>query len=147
MRATANIDRQFRIWVIAAMAVLAGSIGHGQGPGATPATTEPAQRQGWWIRINPPNTATHVFWRFGDRANRLGAPVAWIEGQSPAVGIDLPLAQRELERVYVAALGMPPRAQVSFCLFFRDRGIKLVEFTQELNFDVTQTQSAPECVP
>jgi hypothetical protein len=139
--------RQLGVWLVATVAVVPGSIGQAQGPAATPAVTEPAQRDGWWIRINPANEATHVYWRFGGEASRLSAPIAWIQGQSPAEGIDLPVEQRGLERVHVAALGMPPRGQVSFCLFFRDRGVALIQFTQEKTIEVSQGQSAQECVP
>ena len=102
--------------------------------------------QGWWIRINPTNQAGHVYWRFGANPTELGAPVAWESGQSPAA-VDAPAEQRLLPQVHVALLGMPPAAPVSLCLFFGDRGVALVEFIQERNVDLDQTQNAPECVP
>jgi hypothetical protein len=52
-----------------------------------------------------------------------------------------------LDRMHIAALGMPPKAPVSFCLFFKDHGVALVEFTQERTLDVVQTQGAPDCMP
>jgi hypothetical protein len=57
------------------------------------------------------------------------------------------MPQQTLDRMHVAALGMPPSAPVSFCLFFKDHGVALVDFTQERTFDVAQAQSAPQCTP
>ena len=139
--------RQLGPWLVVTIAMVVGSIGEAQGPRATPAVTEPAQRDGWWLRINPANEATHVYWRFGPEAKRLSNPIAWIQGQSPVEGIDVPVAYRGLERLHIATLGMPPRAPVSLCLFFRDRGVSLIQFTQEANLEVAQDQSAEECVP
>jgi hypothetical protein len=117
-----------------------------RGQGFRNPITEPAQRDGWWIRINPTNQAGHVYWRFGATPTTLGAPVTWAQGQSPDA-VDAPAEQRMLDRLHVALLGMPPAAPVSLCLFFRDRGVALIQFTQEINLDVDQSMSAPECVP
>ena len=117
-----------------------------QGSSGTPVLTAAAQKAGWWIRINPNNQAARVYWRFGTAVKDLTAPVSWVRGQSPDA-VDVPAERRTLDRMHVAALGMPPNAPVSFCLFFKDHGVALVEFTQERTLDVAQTQSAPECMP
>ncbi len=52
-----------------------------------------------------------------------------------------------LERVHIAALGLPPAAPVSFCLFFGERGVALVEFTQETIVEADRSQSDERCVP
>jgi hypothetical protein len=98
-----------------------------------------------WVRINPTNQATRVYWRFGAAPNELSAPMTWVQGTSPEA-LDAPVDQRMIQRVHIAALGMPPAAPVSFCVFFGDRGVALVEFTQEANFEVDQAQSAEQCV-
>jgi hypothetical protein len=116
-----------------------------QGSG-TPVLTDPAQKAGWWIRINPANQASRVYWRFGTGVRDLSAPISWVRGQSPDA-VDVPVDQRTLDQMHVASLGMPPSAPVSFCLFFRDHGVAMVEFTQERVLDVVQAQNAPECVP
>lgn len=110
------------------------------------AETTPAGMTGWWVRVNPANQATHTFWRFGPAGDRLGTPITWAQGTSPAA-LDAPADQRMLERVHIAALGMPPAAPVSFCVFFADRGVALLEFTQEINLDVDRNQSAEQCMP
>jgi hypothetical protein len=112
----------------------------------SPGETTPAEKAGWWVRINPSNQARRVYWRFGAAPNQLSAPMTWVQDTSPEA-LDAPAEQRMFERVHVAALGMPPAALVSFCVFFADRGVALVEFTQELNIDVDQTQFAEQCVP
>jgi len=116
-----------------------------QGPG-TPVLTAAAQKTGWWIRVNANSQATHVYWRFGTAVRDLSAPVSWVRGESPEA-VDVPTGQRTLDRMHVAVIGIPPKAPVSFCLFFKDHGVALVEFTQERTFDVTPAQSAPECIP
>lgn len=114
--------------------------------GPIPGVTTPAERAGWWVRINPTNQANRVYWRFGPTPTQLSAPMAWVQGTSPEA-IDAPPEQRMLERLHIASLGLPPAAPVSFCVFFADRGVALVEFTQEINIDVDGTQSAEQCVP
>ena len=108
--------------------------------------TVPAGKAGWWLRVNPQNQASHVFLRFGPEPSQLGAPMGWIQGTSPEA-LDVPEAYRTMGRVHVAALGMPPAAPVSVCLFYADRGVALIEFTQETTLDVEQGQSAEQCVP
>ena len=120
--------------------------GAAQAPFVNNPITEPATKQGWWIRINPMNQAGHVYWRFGANPAALGAPVTWGQGESPQE-VDAPAEQRLLDRLHVALLALPPSAPASVCLFFTDRGVALVDFVQERNLDVDQSQSAPECVP
>jgi len=108
--------------------------------------TAPAEKTGWWVRANPNNQAAYTFWRFGSFPDHLGAPMTWAQNASPAA-LDAPANQRMLERVHIAALGMPPGAPVSFCLFFADRGVTLIEFTQEINLDVDRNQTDEQCVP
>lgn len=98
------------------------------------------------MRANPTNEATHVYWRFGAAPNRLGAPITWQRGASPEA-IDAPQDVRSLGQVHLAVLGMPPAAQVSFCVFYGDKGVALVEFTKELVLDVAQDRVAPQCIP
>ena len=113
--------------------------------GPSPGETTPAEKAGWWVRINPANQATRVYWRFGAEPNQLSAPMTWVQGSSPEA-LDAPADQRMVGRVHIAALGMPPAAPVSFCVFFADRGVALVEFTQETTLEVDQAQSAEQCV-
>jgi len=111
-----------------------------------PPITAPAERTGWWMRVNPSNQATTVFWRFGAAANRLGAPISWQRGVSPDA-IDLPVEQRALGRVNHAAAGMSPSSPVSFCLFYGEKGVALVEFTREIVLELGAEAQAPECTP
>jgi hypothetical protein len=111
-----------------------------------PPETTPAQKAGWWIRVNPANEATQVSWRFGALANRLSAPMTWMQGKSPEA-LDAPQEQRGAEHLHLAVLGMPPASPVSFCVFFADRGVALVEFTQETTLEVEREQTADTCVP
>jgi hypothetical protein len=144
------------IWCSRATFVLllsaAGAVGTFTSPleaqrfGPTAGETTPAQKAGWWVRINPANQATRVYWRFGAASNQLGAPMTWVQGASPEA-LDAPPDQRVIGRVHIAALGMSPAAPVSFCLFFQDRGVALVEFTQETTLEVDQAQSDDRCVP
>ena len=114
--------------------------------GPSAGETTPAQKAGWWVRINPANQATRVYWRFGGAPSQLSAPMTWVQGASPEA-LDAPNDQRLIGRVHIAALGLPPAAPVSFCLFFQDRGVILVEFTQETTLEVDQAQSDERCVP
>src|SRR5687768_15772277 len=36
--------------------------------------TTPAEKMGWWVRINPANQAHRVYWRFGPTPTQLSAP-------------------------------------------------------------------------
>ena len=111
-----------------------------------PPATMAAEKAGWWVRVNPNTAATHVYWRFGATRRQLSAPMYWERGKSPD-GLDGPAAQRMTERVHIAALAMPPAAPASFCVFFADRGVALVEFTRETNLDIDRGQTAEQCVP
>jgi hypothetical protein len=111
-----------------------------------PGETAPAGRSGWWIRVNPQNQASHVFLRFGIERSQLGAPMGWIQGTSPEA-VDIPEVNRTGDRLHVAAIAIPPTVPVSLCLFYADRGVALIEFTQETTVDVEQGQSAEQCVP
>jgi hypothetical protein len=110
---------------------------------STPGETAPAGKAGWWVRVNPQNQASHVFLRFGIERSQLGGPIGWIQGTSP----DIPEVNRTGDRLHVAAIAIPPSVPVSLCLFYADRGVALVEFTQETTLDVEQGQSAEQCVP
>ena len=110
------------------------------------AAQQPLTKDGWWIRVNPTNRATNLYWRFGAESNRLSAPVSWSKEKNPDE-IDLPPGQRQLEAVHVAAIGLPPKEMVSFCLFFRDHGAELFEFIREKNSEVAQSQQDAACVP
>ena len=137
-----------RIAVFAVVAALSlGGAAHAQfGPAGPAAITAAAERSGWWIRINPQNQAPRVYWRFGAAPNQLSAPTMWLQGESPEA-VDVPEAQRGLETIHLASIGMPPSAPVSFCVFFQDRGVALVEFTQEKTTQVNQGDTAAECMP
>jgi hypothetical protein len=113
-------------------------------PSAAAATAVP-QKDGWWIRVNGGSVAPNLYWRFGTQG-RLGAPINWTRGQNPEE-FDLPAAQRQLPALDIAALSLPPDQVASFCVFFRDQGISLFEFTREKNLAVNQNMRAPECMP
>jgi hypothetical protein len=117
----------------------------GRQAGPSPGETMPALKAGWWVRINPTNQATRVYWRFGSAPNQLSAPMAWVQGTSPEA-LDVPADQQIIGRLHIAALGLPPLVPVSFCVFFADRGVALVEFMQEITIEVDQAQSAEQCV-
>jgi hypothetical protein len=129
----------------AALAPLTAPIHARQAEPSQGATT-PAEKAGWWVRLNAANQARRVYWRFGSAPHQLSAPMTWVQGTSPEA-LDAPVDQRMLARIHLASIGMPPDAAVSFCVFFADRGVALVEFTQETNLDIDQTQSAEQCVP
>lgn len=142
--------KSFRLFVTAAVlavgiAVPGVSLDAGQWT-SVPGETAPASRVGWWIRVNPQNQASHVFLRFGIERSQLGAPLGWIQGTSPEA-IDAPEINRTGDRLHVAAIAIPPSVPVSLCLFYADRGVALIEFTQETTLDVEQGQSAEQCVP
>src|ERR671919_570183 len=73
--------------------------------GPSPGETTPAQKAGWWVRINPANQATRVYWRFGTAPNELSAPMTWVQGSSPEA-LDAPADQRMSGRIHIAALGL-----------------------------------------
>jgi hypothetical protein len=141
-----SIQGRIRLDVVAGFILVLSAVVAAQGTSGTPVVTAPAEKAGWWIRVNPNSQATHVYLRFGRGVSDLSAPISWVRGQSPDA-IDVPAAQRTLDGMHVAALGIPPKAPVSFCLFFKDHGVALVEFGQERTLDVTQAQNAPECIP
>ena len=106
----------------------------------------PVTRAGWWIRLNPANQADNVSWRFGPARNRLSNPVRWWRDENQ-IEFDLPPAQRGLEVLHIAAMGLPYKAPVSFCVFFQGHGAALLEFAGEHNAQVAQGQQEPACVP
>lgn len=109
-----------------------------------PPETAPAQKAGWWLRPNAPPEGSRMYWRFGAAPNELGAPVTWAQGASPDA-LDAPPDHRMAERVFIAALAMPPTVPVSFCLFFGDRPVAFVEFTQETTLEVDRGQTTDRC--
>ena len=113
-------------------------------PNAVPSAV--VTRAGWWIRVNPANQADNVSWRFGAARNKLSNPLRWWKDEQP-VEFDLPEAQRAVKDLHLAAIGLPYKAQVSFCVFFADHGAKLVEFDGEKAEQVSQDQQEPACVP
>jgi len=113
-------------------------------PNAVPSA--PVTRSGWWIRVNPANQADNVSWRFGAARNKLSNPLRWWKNEQP-IEFDLPDAQRSVTELHLAAIGLPYKAQVSFCVFFADHGAKLVEFDGEKAEQVSQDQQEPACVP
>ena len=126
-------------------AVLLLGVGEARQFASTAPETAPAEKAGWWVRVNPGTDATHVYWRFGMAADQLGAPMSWARGQSPE-SLDVPPDQRMAGQLHIASIGMPPAARVSFCVFFATRGVALVEFTQETNLVVEQGGAAEQCV-
>lgn len=118
-----------------------------QGPKRVGAIPEaPVTREGWWIRVNPADQADNVSWRFGAARNRLSTPLRWFRGENQNE-FDLPGAERGLGVLHVAAMGLPYKAPVSFCLFFQNHGAALIEFAGEHNLQVEQAQHDPACVP
>lgn len=113
-------------------------------PNAVP--TAPVTREGWWIRINPANTAENVSWRFGAVRNKLGNPLRWWKDEQQSE-FDLPPADRTHHVLHLAGIGLPYKDQVSFCLFFQDHGVALVEFAGERVLQAEQHQREPACVP
>ena len=111
-----------------------------------PPETRAAEKAGWWVRIHPDNEATHVYWRFGAERNRLSAPVIWAQGTSPEA-LDAPEEQRSAEELHIAVIGLPPNKKVSFCVFYGDKGVEHVDFTQETTLDVEQDDDDDDCVP
>ena len=130
----------------AALGVLATAVVGGAQVGPTSPETVPAQRAGWWVRVEPATQANRVYWRFGLAANELGAPMAWEKGTSPDA-LDVPSDQRMAERLHVAALGLPPAAPVVFCVFFAEQGVARVEFSQERNLELDRAQTSDACIP
>ena len=113
-------------------------------PNAVPSA--PVTREGWWIRVNPANQADNVSWRFGAARNKLSNPLRWWKDEQPTE-FDLPDAYRSIKDLHLAAIGLPYKAKVSFCVFFADHGAKLVEFDGEETEQVSQDQQEPACVP
>jgi hypothetical protein len=115
-----------------------------QRPNAVPSV--PVTREGWWIRVNPANLADNVSWRFGAARNKLSNPLRWSKDEQPTE-FDVPDAYRSIKDLHLAAIGLPYKAKVSFCVFFADHGAKLVEFDGEETEQVSQDQQEPACVP
>lgn len=103
-----------------------------------------AARQGWWIRVNGATEAPYVYLRFGAERNKLSAPITRANSDPD---FDFPDATRTLGRVEIAALAMPPDKKASFCVFYQDQGVKLVEFQHEQALTVTQTDRDAACTP
>jgi hypothetical protein len=117
-----------------------------QNPRPSEVPSGPVTREGWWVRVNPANEADNISWRFGAARNRLGTPLRWWKDETQGE-FDLPAAQRNVKVLHVAALGVPFKAQVSFCVFFHDHGAALIEFANERNADIDQDQQEAACVP
>jgi hypothetical protein len=142
---TVRIGVLLTVLIAAAAAGSAAVDAAAQRPRAAAAAPAAPQRDGWWIRVNPDSVAPNLYWRFGAQG-RLAAPINWVRGKNPEV-FDVPAAQRQLPAIDVAALSLPPDQAASFCVFFRDQGIALFEFTREKNLTIDQTMRAPECMP
>jgi hypothetical protein len=109
------------------------------------AAAQAPQKDGWWIRVNAQTVAPNLFWRFGTQG-RLGTPINWTRGRNPEE-LDVPAAQRHAEAIDIAALSLPVDQLASFCVFFGDQGVALLEFMREKNVTIDRTMRAPECMP
>lgn len=135
--------RRIATTAVALAVAIAGLAAQNQRPNAIPA--EAATRDGWWIRLNPFNQADNVSWRFGVARSRLGTPLRWWRDEQPNE-FDVPTAERGVKVLHLAAFGIPYKERVSFCVFYQDQGVALVEFAGEKALQVDQDQREPACV-
>lgn len=110
------------------------------------AADAPLTKEGWWIRVNEANQTTNLSWRFGATRGGLGTPVRWWKGEHP-VAFDVPGEERDVDTLHVAAYGLPYKQPFSFCLFFQDQGVKLMELAGETVAAVARNERDPACVP
>ena len=113
-------------------------------PPAQSTQLPPAAREGWWVRVNPSTEAPYVHLRFGADPKRLSAPITRARSDNE---FDVPAAERGLEGMQIALLAMPPAAPASVCIFYRDQGVKLVEFKHEQSVHVDRQERAEQCRP
>jgi hypothetical protein len=116
-------------------------------------------KDGWWIRVNAESEATRIrwslttgpkdppleiMWEANRNPNIFGVPAP---GRSSQTVIDFPATQRSLQTFKLEAAAEPANAKASFCVFFKDRGVELFEFSGSKQSQLTQKGSDQKCVP
>jgi hypothetical protein len=136
--------------LMAGCAAAGGATTNASARGAAPQAQKPmtttalpaAARQGWWIRVNGASEAPYVHLRFGADKKRLSAPITRAQGDPD---FDVPEANRTLGSLEIAALALPPDKKASFCVFYQNQGVKLVEFQHEQALTVSQADRDEAC--
>jgi hypothetical protein len=106
----------------------------------------PVQQNGWWIRVNPQNQATEVRWEIRAKPKGDLTDIKWTqEGNQNA--FDLPEPLRSADSLHLSVTATPAEATASFCIFYKDRGVALAEFSRRDELQLNQRRSEPKCVP
>jgi len=125
----------------------------------------------WWVRVNADATeARAITWRFGkteaDMTPKVPEPshsLFWNRGTkiNPELGnqdrrlypgnmtVWLWEYLRPEETIYLSAKAEPPTARASFCVFYQQQGVALIQFRNEIDkpLQVTRAEHATLCQP
>jgi hypothetical protein len=147
----------------AALVLLSMAAGNAQVSSATRAGgVRAAVEDGWWIRLNAESEATALRWWVKPDPKAPPFEIMW-EGNHPTLSevlfhvpaprrsvqtvIDFPATHRSLRTFKLEATAEPPNAKASFCVFFKNRGVELFEFSGSRQSQLTQKQSERKCIP
>jgi hypothetical protein len=124
----------------------------------------------WWIRVNASGTdAKEIRWEFGTSASELDVPstvnrsLHWDDGRFLTRERDVPITDRRLypgnmtlwiwehlrpePSIYIRSTTKPETASASFCVFYQQRGVALVQFTGRNERVVHVNTQASQCQP
>jgi hypothetical protein len=99
---------------------------------------------GWWIRINTAVTrATEIAWQFGTTSNALIASDTWRSGFGSDIVLADPLRLENF--IHIRAASQPAEAPASFCVFWQQQGVALVEFAGTADRQLHISMNEPRC--
>jgi hypothetical protein len=104
-------------------------------------------KDGWWVRVNTASTrATWIDWQFGSTPKLLTTTDSWYHsGHFAEKYVEPPL--RHDKGIYLRVSTRPADAPASFCVFYQNRGVDLIEFTGMAARQLDMTRVEPKCVP
>ena len=123
----------------------------------------------WWIRVNQKGTnAREIRWELGTSATELDVPATltrslrW-DGRGLPGDRELPITDRRLYPgnmtlwiwehlreapvIHVRATTTPKTASASFCVFYQQQGVELVNFSGKIDRDISVSTRVPQCAP
>lgn len=122
---------------------------HAQPPQVKQRPLDPAvKKDGWWIRLNTASKADRLTWTFAepDAKSKKPATLRWHRSSDPD-NFDLPESVRLLETLRFDVTAEPAGAAASFCLFYANQGVLLVEFSGSEKKVVDSRSRAKGCSP
>jgi hypothetical protein len=132
--------------VVSALAALAGCASAPPTPVAASSVVAPgpAQKDGWWIRMNTGKTeASAITLALGTDIANQKEWTTWRTGD--AIEFDVPTAYGQMPTLYVRGIVTPQGKNGWFCVNYRNHGVKHMDFDNAESQKVTQEDQDSAC--